>query len=262
MKTRVMESNTNNNHQTRLQQLETLGLMASSIAHDFNNLLTSIIGQSSLALAMLPQNDIARKHIEKAIQSAEFATTLTQQILEYASNKPAAPELVHLNFLVQDTIGLLGKSHLHNVTLRTSFGNNLPPIYLKQTRIRQMIINLIMNAIEAIQESSGIVHLKTGKQFLDSIQTSHSFIKSYHLLPGYYIFLQIQDNGIGIEENIIEQIFDPFFTTKAQGRGLGLATILSIVEDHDGAISVKSKLGKGTTFTVFLPVHTKQVNLQ
>lgn len=262
MNSHVVESNYSYSQQMQLQQLETLGLIAGNIAHDFNNLLTSIIGQASITLAILPEEHRVRGHVEKIIQSAEFATSLSQELLEFASNKPSPPEKTNLNSLVQDNINLIRLSLLDGVSLQLDLQENLPFIFLKQTQIRQMLMNLLLNAAEAIKHPPGLITIRTGKQFLESSNNVDSFVNKYHLIPGHYVYLQVEDNGIGMDEKVSTQIFKPFFTTKKKGHGLGLAMILASVEEHDGAIAVNSQRGIGSTFTIYLPVHTKRVKLQ
>jgi len=262
MNSHVMESNNSHNQQLHMQQLETLGLFAGTIAHDFNNLLTIIMGQASLALALLPHDNHARQQIEKIIQSTEFATALTQELLEYANNRPSPPERTNLNHLIQGNIKLIRLSLLDGISLQLDLQDNLPAIFLKQTQVRQMIMNLLLNAVEAIKHLPGFITIRTGHQILDLSSADNSFVGGRHLIPGNYVFLQVQDNGVGMEDTVLSQIFEPFYTTKPHGRGLGLATMLTIVEDHDGAVAVESQRGKGTTFTVYFPVHTKRVKLQ
>ncbi len=262
MNSHVIESNNSYSQQLQLQQLETLGLIAGNIAHDFNNLLTSIIGQASITLAILPEQHHARRHVEKIIQSAEFATSLSQELLEYASNKPSPPEQTNLNALIQDNINLIRLSLLDGVSLQLDLQDNLPFIFLRQTQIRQLLMNLLLNAAESITKPPGLITIKTGTQFLESTSKVDSIVNGYHLIPGHYVFLQIQDNGVGMDDKVLSQIFKPFYTTKKKGHGLGLATILTTVEDHDGGIAVTSQRGRGSTFTIYLPVHTKRIKLQ
>ena len=262
MNTRVTESNNSYSKHSQLQHLETLGLIAGNIAHDFNNLLTSIIGQASISLTILPEENQARRHVEKIIQSAEFATSLTQELLEFASNKPSPPELTNVNALIKDNTNLIGLALLDSVSLQLELEDNLPFIFLRKTQIRQLFMNLLLNASEAIQQTPGLITIRTGKQFLESENKIESFINRYHLIPGHYIFIEVADNGIGMEKEVMSNIFKPFFTTKKSGHGLGLAMILATVEDHDGAIAVNSESGKGSTFTIYLPVSTKGMKLQ
>lgn len=238
-------------------QLETIGFLATGIAHDFSNLLTSIVGQTSMALATLPQDNVAaRSHIEKAMQAAEFAAELTRQLLTYANSEEAPDELIDLNQLTNDTVGLLNTTLLKGLSLKLDLANNLPPIEAKRAHIQQIIMNLIINAAESIENGQGIVLLRTGLEILKEHDTRYNFVNGRSPFPGSYIYLQITDTGCGISHQQMQKVFSPFFTTKPAGRGLGLSTILDIVELYQGGITVESQLRLGTTFCIFLPLPT------
>ena len=236
------------------QQFETIGFLAAGIAHDFNNLLTSIVGQTSLALATLPQGNVARSHIEKAIEAAEFAAELTQHLLTYTNSNDAPDEMINLNQLVKKNVNLLNATLLNGVSKQLDLAPNLPPIEAKWAHIQQIIMNLMINSAESIVEGNGIVLLRTGVETLQSEDGKHNFVNGRSPNPGQYVYLQVSDTGCGIETRQIEQIFSPTFSTKPAGRGLGLATVLDIVNLYEGGISVESQLGLGTTFCVFLPL--------
>lgn len=238
------------------QQLETIGFLATGIAHDFSNLLTSIVGQTSLALATLPQDNVARLHIEKAMQAAEFAAELTRQLLTYATSHDAPDELINLNQLVNDNISLLNTTLLNGVSLQLDLTPNLPPIEAKRAHIQQIIMNLIINAAESIEDGHGIVLLRTGLESIREGQTRHHLANGRSLTPGPHIFLQVTDTGCGMTPKQVSHIFSPFFTTKPAGRGLGLATVLDVVNLYNGGITVESQPGLGSTFCVFLPLPT------
>lgn len=238
------------------QQLETIGFLATGIAHDFSNLLTSIVGQTSLALATLPQDNVARLHIEKAMQAAEFAAELTRQLLTYANSHDAPDELINLNQLVNDNISLLNTTLLNGVSLQLDLTPNLPPIEAKRAHIQQIIMNLIINAAESIEDGHGIVLLRTGLETVREGQTQQHLANGRSLTPGPHIFLQVTDTGCGMTQKQVSHIFSPFFTTKPAGRGLGLATVLDVVNLYNGGITVESQPGLGSTFCVFLPLPT------
>lgn len=243
-----------NHNEMRTQQLETLGLIASGIAHDFNNLLTSILGQSSLALANLPPGNTARKHIEKAMEAAEFATALTHQLLDFVSDKSSPVQQLDLNAILRDNASLLGMSLLDGVMLQFELAPNLPTTLLQRTQIQQLIMNLIMNAAESIRQPSGAVTVRTGRRSFLNQSAMPQFVNGRTLSPGDYLYLQVQDTGTGMDAQTLAHIFTPFFSTKERGRGLGLATLLEITEQHHGAIQVQSAPGCGTTFTVYFPI--------
>lgn len=236
------------------QQLETIGFLATGIAHDFSNLLTSIVGQTSLALATLPQDNVARSHIEKAMLAAEFAAELTRQLLTYANSHDAPDELINLNQLVNDNVSLLNTALLNGVFLQLDLAVNIPPIEAKRAHIQQIIMNLIINAAESIEGGKGIILLRTGLETVRDGENKYRFVNGRSLKPGPHLYLQVTDTGCGISQKQMEHIFSPFFTTKPAGRGLGLSTVLDIVCLYHGGITVESQANVGTTFCVFLPL--------
>jgi signal transduction histidine kinase len=235
------------------QQLETLGLMTSGIVHDFNNLLASIVGQTSLALAKMPVGDAARPHVEKVMKAAEYATALTHQLLTYASGDPSRLETIDLNQLIRDNVNLLNLVFLESVTLQLELAPQLPAIEVKRAHLQQVVMNLVINAAEATRGCAGLVTIRTGRQTLLPGGNTYRFLKGRSPMPGEYVYIQVSDTGIGIDEATLTRIFDPFFTTKVHGKGLGLSTILNIVNLYKGGIAVESTLGCGATFTVFFP---------
>lgn len=256
-----MSSNLPSHLNSQAHQLETIGFLATGIAHDFSNLLTSIVGQTSLALATLPQDNVARSHIEKAMQAAEFAAELTRQLLTYANSQDAPDELIDLNQLVNDNISLLNTTLLNGVTLQLDLTPNIPPVEAKRAHIQQIIMNLIINAAESIENGKGIVLLRTGSEILREEERRHKFINGRSPHPGCYVYLQVTDTGSGMTPRQMQQIFSPFFTTKPTGRGLGLTTVLDMVNLYQGGITLESQPGLGTTFCIFLPLPTHLGNI-
>jgi signal transduction histidine kinase len=253
MLTNMTKPNSNQKPTHHAQELETLGLMASSIAHDFNNLLTSIVSQASLALAKLPPEEAARSHVEKAIKAAEHATTLTHQLLSYAKGDRSRIEVIDLNQVISDQVGLLHMAFLEGVALQLDLAPHLPSIEANRGQIQQVVMNLVINAAEAMRSHSDAIMIRTGKEVLSPSDDVHRFASSDELLVGEFVYVQISDTGTGIDETTLNHIFDPFFTTKPKGRGLGLATIMETISRYRGGITVESQVGQGTTFTVFFP---------
>ncbi len=237
--------------------METIGFLATGIAHDFSNLLTSIVGQTSLALATLPQDNVARSHIEKAMQAAEFAAELTRQLLTYANSEDTPDELIDLNQLINDNISLLNTTLLKGVSLQLDLAKNLPPIEAKRAHIQQIVMNLIINAAESIDNGNGIVLLRSGLETITENETRYTFVNGRSPFPGCCVFLQITDTGCGMTKQQLKKIFSPFYTTKPTGRGLGLSTILDIINFYHGGITVESQPNLGTTFCIFLPLPTQ-----
>lgn len=246
--------------QSQSQKMEELGYLASSIAHDFNNLLTSIMGHASLALLKLPPGDEARKHVEQTVKTAEYAALLTAQLLSYSQQRFPAKEQVNLNQIVADTVSLLGPVLLHNVLVALKLTPDLALIEANPAQIQQVIMNLTLNAAEAIREPNGKIVIETGR-----VTFSHNnlpVVVDDNLLVGDYTYFRVTDTGKGIDEPTLARIFEPFFSTKSQGRGLGLSAILDIVRQHAGAIELKTEVGHGTSFTIYLPSSTSPLVYQ
>jgi two-component system cell cycle sensor histidine kinase/response regulator CckA len=238
------------------ENMQQLGLMASGIAHDFNNLLTNIMGHMSLALLKTSFDDDSRPHIERAVKTAEYAAALTTQLLNYSRKQSLTQtrEYIDLNEIVNDVVGLVETILLTNSQVDLNLDPALPLIKASQTHIQQIIMNLLINAAEAIDDpTNGKISIQSGKCHTSSLLNSCWCSDVQDMLLGDYVFLQINDNGRGMDEGTLDMIFDPFFSTKPKGRGLGLSTILDIVREYQGYISVKSTLGEGTIFRIFFP---------
>jgi len=235
------------------QRLESLGVLAGGIAHDFNNLLTGIIGNASLTADTLPGSHPARAYLEDLMLAAERAADLTRQLLAYAGKGQFVIRPVNVSELVREIGTLLKASIPKTVTMRLELEDQLPLVDADRTQIQQLAMNLIINAAEAIGENrSGTVLVKTGVQLLgDSyIRTA---LPGTELMPGAFVYIEVNDDGCGMDEETKARIFEPFFTTKFTGRGLGLAAASGIVTAHRGAIRVLSTPNEGSTFKVFLP---------
>jgi C4-dicarboxylate-specific signal transduction histidine kinase len=234
------------------QKLESLGVLAGGIAHDFNNLLVGILGNAGLALMRLAPDDPTRPTVEAIHASAMRAAELTKQMLAYSGRGKFVVQPVSLTDVVAEMSELLGASITKKAAVEFDFAPDLPPIEADATQIRQVVMNLITNASEAIGEGSGRITLRTGV-----VRADRALFASTHLdddLPeGDYAFMEVADTGCGMDEETRAKIFDPFFTTKFMGRGLGLAAVLGIVRGHRGTIRVTSAPGEGTTVSVYLP---------
>ncbi|HKB89929.1 MAG TPA: CHASE domain-containing protein [Opitutaceae bacterium] len=234
------------------QRLESLGVLAGGIAHDFNNLLTAILGNATLArLDMLPGSR-AHASLDAIEQTALNAAGLCQQMLAYSGKGRFSIQQIDLGALISETTKLLHVSISKKAVLNLELGQNLPTVLADATQIRQIIMNLVINASDAIGDNPGRINLTTGL-----IRPIDDFFEKFPLVPDKssdaYVFIQIADSGCGMSTETMARIFDPFFTTKFSGRGLGLAATLGILRGHHGAINVVSNLGEGTTFTIYLP---------
>ncbi len=233
----------------KAQKLESLGILAGGIAHDFNNILTIVLGNISLAQSYVePESELADvlAALEKATVRAE---QLTQRLLSFARGGAAVREPTAIGPLIKDSVGL-GLSG-SNVRGEIVIAEDLPPVEIDPGQIAQVINNLTINAVEAMREGG------TLRVYAQAVTVQPE--DGLSVAPGQYVRLDIADEGTGIPPECLPKIFDPFFTTKASGSGLGLAICYSVVQEHEGCITVQSQVGAGTTFSVYLPVSERPV---
>ena len=235
------------------QKLESLGLLAGGVAHDFNNLLTGILGNASLVLEIVECDVTARNMLQDIIRASERAADLTRQLLAYAGKGKFIIEPVEPSGLVRDISDLIRSSVPRSVDLTLDLHPSLPPTEGDRSQIQQLVMNLILNAVEATGERPGVVRVTTSLYEVRPGDPVAHF-RPEPPVPGMYVAVQVNDDGCGMNEAVKSQIFDPFFTTKFTGRGLGLAAALGIARGHHGAIGVETAEGLGSTFTVLLPV--------
>lgn len=233
-------------------KLESLGVLAGGIAHDFNNLLTGILGNASLARQDLPPSSPGQPMLDQIEISARRAADLCKQMLAYSGRGRFVIQKLNLNTLIEDTTHLLQISISKNCVLRFNLALHLPAISADATQLRQIVMNLVINASEAIGNRSGVVALSTGVARVDE-EYLRSFRPDASPAPGDYVFIEVSDNGCGMDATTLSRIFDPFYTTKFTGRGLGLAAVLGIIRGHKGGLKVYSEVGRGTTFKLFFP---------
>ncbi|NVN90911.1 MAG: PocR ligand-binding domain-containing protein [Desulfuromonadales bacterium] len=233
------------------QKLESLGVLAGGIAHDFNNILAVIIGNCSLA-RFTP--DKAEEFIPAIESAAERAAGLCRQMLAYAGKAETVCAPFDIRLLTEDMVSMLKSSISKNVTISLDIRGGMSRISGDSSQIRQVVMNLIINAAEAIGESAqGTVMVSLAPV---TITAGHQG-RDYHGTPiqsGEYLCLEVTDTGCGMDEETARRIFEPFFTTKFSGRGLGMSAVLGIISSHNGALQLFSQPGRGTTFKVFLPV--------
>ena len=238
------------------QKLESIGTLAGGIAHDFNNLLNAILGQSALALGKLPKESPAGSNVTKAINAAERAAELTRQLLAYSGKGKFVTEDLDLNHLVRDNVQMLEVSVPKSARLRLELDASAPHIRGDAGQIQQVVMNLIINAGEALGTDPGEITIGTGHVVLGPDDDAFRAYTHEPLAQGEYAFLRVSDTGRGISEEALSRIFDPFYTTKFTGRGLGLAAVLGIVRGHQGGIRIVSRVGSGTQFDVVFPMVT------
>jgi len=242
------------------QKLESLGVLAGGIAHDFNNILTAIIGNAELAIMRLNPESPVLDNLQRIEKAAARAAELARQMLAYSGKGKFVVEHIDLNRLVEEMGHMLEVSISKKAVLRYNLTKPLPPVNVDATQIRQIIMNLVINASEAIGDRSGVIAITTG-----CLECDAAYLKDVWLtdpIPaGLYVSLEIVDTGCGMDSDTLARIFDPFFTTKFTGRGLGMAAVLGIIRGHKGAIKISSEPGKGSSFKVLLPVGTKPAEL-
>ncbi len=236
------------------QKLESIGTLAGGIAHDFNNLINAVLGQASLALGKLPKESPVVNHISKAIKASERIADLTKQLLAYSGRGRFAIDEIDLNKLVKENIQMLEVSIPKTTQLRYELGVTSPRIKGDISQIQQVIMNLIINAGEAIMPNPGLITLRTNMIEIAHNNSEYSKYTGAALAAGRYALVQVIDTGSGISQQTLTRIFDPFFTTKFTGRGLGLAAVLGIIKGHNGGLRIESKEGKGTMFEIVFPL--------
>ncbi|HWD98138.1 MAG TPA: PAS domain S-box protein [Bryobacteraceae bacterium] len=226
------------------QHMESIAVLAGGVAHDFNNLLTTILGNAALAIEDIPRFSPAHRPIENVIQASRRAADLTRQLLAYSGHGRFVVEHLQISELVDDILPLVESSLPKTVHLRLRLAGHLPTLEADASQIQQILMNLVINAGEAIGDAEGVVTIATGAEVVSENQS--------RLQPGTYVWLEVSDTGAGMDEAAKARIFEPFFTTKFTGRGLGLAAVAGIIRQHGGTIQVESKPGEGSRFRVFL----------
>ncbi len=236
------------------QKLEDIGMLAGGVAHDFNNLLMCILGGSSCAMERLPASHPVQDLLRGVMQAGEQAAELTRKMLAYAGKGSFYYELVNISELAREVCGVLKPSIPPAIHLACVIGHNIPPIETDRAQMRQVVVDLVKNAVEAIGEGiPGRVTVRTSAIEIDTKPSRKPDLGALAIPPGKYVTLEVRDTGCGMDEDTRNRIFDPFFTTKFIGRGLGLAAVDGFVRSHRGGVQVDSAPGKGTRLRVLLP---------
>ncbi len=232
------------------QRMESVGRLAGSVAHDFNNLLTVINGYSELLLQSLGAGDPSRESVEQIRVAGERATELTQKLLAFSRKQPAQLKVLDLNVEVADTKNMVGRLMGEDIGLTTVLSPKPGYVMADPTQLHQVLMNLLVNARDSMPQGGEVV-IETRNIDVDGDFAG----PPAGLAPGSYVYLAVSDTGTGMTEQVKQHMFEPFFTTKAPGKGtgLGLATIHSIIQKHGGGIGVRSELGKGSSFQIYLP---------
>lgn len=232
----------------KIEKLSSLGLLAGGIAHDLNNVLAVILGNISLAAMELQDNELIIKSLTEAEQAALRARDLAKQLLTFARGGTPIKELASISEVIHDSAKFSCAGTQARCEISTP--KNLWPAELDPGQISQVFQNLVINAVQAMPHG-GIIRINTDNVILGEDNL-------LPLTPGRYVKITVEDEGVGIWPDHLSKIFDPYFTTKQKGSGLGLATAYSIIKNHDGHITVESTMGKGTTFSIYLPATTKK----
>jgi signal transduction histidine kinase len=235
------------------QKSESLMVLAGGVAHDFNNLLTGILGNADLIAITSPPESDQRRAAEAIVIGAQRAADLVSKMLAYAGGGRVVAERVNLDSLVKEMVDLLGASVARHCTLSYQSPGWLPVVEADPTQIRQVVLNLIINAADAVDDQHGVITVTTGRETLDKSMLKQMTFGN-EVTPGEYVFIDVVDNGCGMSEHTLARMFDPFFSTKDQGRGLGMAAVRGIVRGHRAALRVTSKEGQGTRFRVWFPL--------
>lgn len=235
-----------------VQKLESLGVLAGGVAHDFNNLLMSILGNTSLALNDTERDHPAHEPLREIETASRRARDLVGQLLAYAGKGGAAPSPVDLNQLVREMGDLLQTAMKARARVDYDLCSGTPVVMGDPTQLRQVVMNLITNAGDAMKGRQGAVHVSSRLRRVEDAELRETLLGA-ECSAGAYVVLEVRDEGCGMDAATLERIFDPFYTTKRTGRGLGLAAVLGIVRRYGGTMEVESRLDEGTLFRLFLP---------
>jgi len=252
-----------------MQKMEAVGTLAGGIAHDFNNILTGILGSLDLARGFVPPGSPASAPIAEGIKASERAVQLVRQLLDFSRRAPAECRPVNLGNVVREVTALFSQTIDRRIEVTCSIADDLLPAFVDPNQVHQVLMNLCVNARDAIMESLE-AEGKTGGRPLtgywiyiraENVEVDDVYCRIFpYARKGRYIRLSIGDNGAGMDEATQRRVFEPFFTTKKMGRGtgLGLSTVYGIIKQHNGWINLESREGKGTTFCVYFPEATGQ----
>ncbi len=232
------------------QKLEAIGKLAGGVAHDFNNLLVVIIGCAELAMLGLPADSPVHTDLEEILKASRRASGLTRQLLTFARRQVSEPQLLDLNSLILDLEKMLQRLIREDIHLQTRPASGLWPVWVDPGQIEQVIVNLVVNARDAMPDGGQVTIATENVQL-----AAQNVVLNGTLSPGDYVLLAVTDTGRGMSAEVRRQAFEPFFTTKApgQGTGLGLATCYGIIKQHHGAIAIDSEVGQDTRVRIYLP---------
>jgi signal transduction histidine kinase len=239
----------------QVHKMESIRTLSGGIVHEFNNFLAIILGNAELAMDTISEENPAHFNIQEIQTAVVRAKNLVKQLIRFARKDDNNRTPVKINSIITEALKLLRYSISTNIEIRSDIPIKSETLIADPTQIKQAIINVCTNAVHAMEKEGGILEIK-----LESVILKETIARSYNLFPGGFIKLSISDTGHGIDPEIKQRIFDPYFTTKqfGLGFGMGLAIVHSIVRNHNGAISVDSEIGKGTTVNMFLPISKRE----
>jgi len=234
------------------QKTESLGIMAMGIAHSFNNFLSAILGNIDVVINCLPPGSPVKENAEQVRSTALCASELINQLLSFSAKGSFAVKNLDVSALIKDMINLLKDSISMDFSIEYQLADNLPTVRGDPEAIRRVVMNLVMNASEAMVDKSGTITVSTGVAECDRANLVEAYIGE-SLPEGQYVYIEVSDTGCGMTPEIQTKIFDPFFSTKIHGYGMGLSVVFGIIYAHRGAIKMQSESGKGSTFQILLP---------
>ena len=238
----------------QVQKLESIGLLAGGIAHDFNNFWCAIRNNVSLARKSVPDDADATRYLDRIDSTVEKGTGMCRRLLAYAGQGVRQNVAVDVNQLINETVEIVRSARPECSDLKLQLSDADPQVLGDEAQLSQVVLNVLTNAVDAVADNEGQIVVRS------DVRSGTLSSESMALEPNVdYAFMEVQDEGAGIEPDVISRIFDPFFSTKGeQGRGLGLAAVAGIVRGHQGDLVVESKMGEGTKFTVAIPVNGGQ----
>ncbi len=249
------------NQLNQAQKMESIGTLAGGIAHDFNNLLTVINGHAEIALMKLDQGNTLHKYLHSILQAGKRAENLTRQLLAFSRKQIVEARIVDINEIFRGMDKMLRRLIGEDISIKTILTDNLPKIKADPGQLEQVLMNIVINARDAINEKTTFSNGKNIIIETDHISKSEADFKNGFSIPGGdYVCFSISDNGGGMNDEVKAKIFDPFFTTKevGKGTGLGMATVYGIIKQNQSFINVYSEPGQGTTFKIYWPATTEQ----
>ena len=237
--------------------MEAIGTLAGGIAHDFNNILTSIINSTELAVSDLDPDSMTSKDLQRVLKAARRGGRVVKQILAFSRPSTEGFRATDVGGVITEALGFLESSMPRNIEIRSHIAPDLSCVHADPTQIHQVAMNLFTNAFHALRGIGGVIEVRLEQALLTKDDTD-----LFGLVPGEYVRLEVADNGPGIPPEIIDKIFEPFFSTKdkTEGTGLGLAVVHGIVRSHKGGLKVTQREGGGTSFTIYLPKGSEDLN--